>query len=536
MADRTGPATEGTTARAPHGMIATVDPSATRAGLAVLAGGGNAVDAAVAANAVLAVTSQHLCGVGGDLFALVLAPGADRPVVLDASGRAGSGAEPDRLRAEGHTTIPARDDVRAVTVPGVVDGWTALLDRFGTRSLADLLAPAMALAVDGFPVSPTLVDSAPSVRGRAGAAHFTPDGGLAVGATLRRPRLAAALQRLAEGGRDAWYGDVIAPDLVALGEGLFTAADVMAPHADWVEPIVLDAWGQRLWTTPPGTQGYLTITAAHVAAQLDLPADPDDPAWAHLLIEAAKLAGHDRPRVLHEHADLTAHLDPDRLRALAAAVGPTALATAPPTRGGDTTYLCAVDRDGMAVSLIQSNAGGFGSGLVLPGGEVFLHNRGLGFSLQPGHPAELGPGRRPPHTLSPLLVTTPGGGLRAVLGTMGGDSQPQILLQLLARLFHVGQDPRTALGAGRWVLASDEVPAGFATWAAGEDGALPPIVEVEGQAPAAWTDGLAERGHRVRAIPALSSQAGHAQAIVVAEEGLAGAADPRTAIGLAAGN
>jgi gamma-glutamyltranspeptidase / glutathione hydrolase len=348
---------------------------------------------------------------------------------------------------------------------------------------------------------------------------------------MRRPVLARSLRRLAGGGRDEWYGGVIAPGLVAMGEGLLTTADITAAHADWVAPLSLHAWGHTLWTTPPNTQGYLTLTAAHLASLLDLPTDPDDPEWAHLLIEAAKLVGHDRPDVLHEHTDLIHQMEPVRLRILAAHVGRTARRSVAMQRRGDTTYLCVVDAEGTAVSLIQSNAGGFGSGLVLDDVEVFLHNRGVGFSLDPGHPAELGPGRRPPHTLAPLLVTTSDQAFHSVLGTMGGDSQPQILLQLLARTLHAGQAPETALAAGRWVLASDEVPNGFATWANG----FPAVVEVEGQTPVAWEDGLADRGHVVRRTQPMSSGMGHAQMIMATPDGLVGAADPRTGIGTANG-
>ncbi|HUG84589.1 MAG TPA: gamma-glutamyltransferase [Euzebya sp.] len=518
-------------AQARHAMVATVDPTASAAGLAALRQGGTAVDAALAANAVLAVTSQHLCGVGGDLFAIVRPPAGTPPVVLNASGRAGSGADAHALRAQGHRRMPHRDDIRAVTVPGCVDGWVALHQCFGRRPWQDLLAPAIAAATEGFAASPTLAAAAAFCHGRPGAEVFAPARGVSPGMWLRRPRLAASLQRLAQGGREEWYGGVMAPGLVARGEGLFRPTDVTAPHADWVDPLALEAWGQRLWTTPPNTQGYLTITAAHVASRLDLPNDPDDPAWAHLLIEAAKLVGHDREHVLHERSDLTDHLDLRRLGDLATSIGTRARRTTATLHRGDTTCVCVVDADGMAVSLIQSNASGFGSGLVLEAPEVFLHNRGIGFNLRPGHPAELAPGRRPPHTLSPLLITTADGALHSVLGTMGGDSQPQILLQLLARLLHAGQDPAEALAAGRWALVNGGGPPGFSTWAEG----MPTVVEVEGQAPGVWVDALTARGHAVRRTASLSSGMGHAQVITVTARGLAGAADPRTGIGSAIG-
>jgi gamma-glutamyltranspeptidase/glutathione hydrolase len=183
----------------------------------------------------------------------------------------------------------------------------------------------------------------------------------------------------------------------------------------------------------------------------------------------------------------------------------------------------------VAVSLIQSNASGFGSGLVEPNTGINLHNRGLGFNLREGHPAALQPGHRPPHTLCPAMATADGS-LRAVFGTMGGDAQPQILLQLAARLFHYGQTPAAAVDAGRWALQGPAT--GFDTWTSGEA----PTVAIEGQAPAEWLDELARRGHKVSASPAYDSGFGHAHAIVIDSEGFrAGAADPRTLVGTAAG-
>ncbi|MEZ5259357.1 MAG: gamma-glutamyltransferase [Ilumatobacteraceae bacterium] len=202
--------------------------------------------------------------------------------------------------------------------------------------------------------------------------------------------------------------------------------------------------------------------------------------------------------------------------------------TAPPRAPGDTTYLCVVDRDRTGVSLIQSNASGFGSWMVEPSTGVNLHNRGLGFSLVPGHPAEYGPGRRPPHTLAPALVTAPGGRLRTVLGTMGGDAQPQVVLQLLARLLHHGQSPATAIAAGRFAWAGTS---GFDTWAPG--GA--PELRIEGQSPERW-DELSSFGHRSTRVGSFDSGFGHAHLIDVVPNGsLAGAADPRARVGGTAG-
>jgi len=514
--------------RALHAVIATADQLATQAGMAAFSRGGNAVDAAIAANAAIAVTAPHLCGLGGDLFALVHRPGGD-VVALNASGRAGRGADPDGLRADGHTVMPLRHDVRTVTVPGCVDGWMALHERFGSIDLATILAPAIQLAASGFPASPLLVGSlaqldAPARPRFAELLSQATTGG----APVRRPGVARTLESIVSGGRDAFYGGAFGEGLVALGDGYFDADDLAVSQAGWVEPLRATAFGVEVSTMPPNSQGYLTLGALRLVDRLGVPEDPDDPRWAHLLVEAAATAGFDRPDVLHEGADgdgLVAAIearadlvDPER-------AGRRPLATAE----GDTTYLCTADSSGMAVSLIQSNASGFGSWLVEPTTGINLHNRGLGFSLRPGHPAEHRPGARPPHTLCPAMATRDGE-LAAVFGTMGGDAQPQILLQVATRLFAHGDSPADAVASARWALRGRAT--GFDTWTSGR----PPTVVVEGHAPAPWRTGLADRGHAVDVAPAFDSGFGHAHAIVVEAQGtLAAAADPRARVGGAAG-
>jgi gamma-glutamyltranspeptidase/glutathione hydrolase len=295
-------------------------------------------------------------------------------------------------------------------------------------------------------------------------------------------------------------------------------------------------WGHDVWVPPPTSSGYLVASGARIAELAGLAGDaaphPDDPAWAHLVVEAARLAAHDRPAVLHDAADGPALLDPERLAARAARLDPQrALRLGGPAAGGDTTYLCAVDRDGTAVSLIQSNAKDFGAHVAVPGTGVLLHDRGIGFSLEPGHPAEYRPGRRPPHTLAPALVTRPDGSLRAVLGTMGGDAQPQVVLQLLARLLVGGEEPGRAVAAPRAVLAAAGAGGGgFDTWA--DPDAV--VVRVEQHAPAAWAEGLRGRGHAVEVAGFDPAGFGHAHVVEVRDDGIrAGAADPRSMVGAA---
>ena len=521
------------TRHAVSGMVCSVDHLASEAGVAVLRAGGSAADAAVATSAVLAVTTQHMCGMGGDLFAVVHhRRGA--PAVLNASGRAGSGADPDRLLAEGATTMPFRRDIRSVPVPGCVDGWLALHERFGRLPLADVLAPAIDAAERGFPASPTLAQAIALVADVEGAEDYTAQGRVRAGTVVRRPGVARALSAIATGGRGAWYEGEFGEGLLRLGQrpdgtAEYRPEDLARPNADWVDALGLRTFSSDVWTVPPNSQGYLTLAGAWIAEGLPLPDDPDDPAWAHLLVEASRQAGHDRLAVLHDHADGAALLEPSRLRGRRDAVDPQrAVPLGGTYREGGTIHLAAVDRERMGVSLIQSNAADWGAHLVVPGVRVFLQNRGIGFALDPGHPARYGPGRRPPSTLAPALVTTPDGDLHTVIGTMGGDSQPQVLLQLLVRALRAGQGPGRAVAAGRFALAG---PSGFTTWDQRGD----VTVQVEGHAAEGWLPGLVARGHRAVPAPAWSHGFGHAHVITVEDGRLAGASDPRPRTGAASG-
>ena len=513
------------------GMVACADQLATSAGIGVLALGGNAVDAAIAANAAMAVVEPGLCGMGGDLFALVHHDGG--VVALNASGRAGSGVDAGALRRRGLREMPFRHDPVSVTVPGCVSGWVALHDRFGSLPLATLLAPAIRLADAGFPASPLLVGSLAALDdpGRAQLDELVGQA-TAVGARVRRPGVCRTLRAIATDGRDAFYEGEFGRGLVELGGGVLDEADVANAAADWMTPLSVDVWGHTLWGLPPNSQNYLLLAAARIAEMLGLPADPADPSWAHVLVEAAVAAGRDRPRELHADADGEALIESIAGRAGELSLDRASGSTAPAATG-DTTYRCAVDDSGSAVSLIQSNAAGFGSWLVEPATGINLHNRGVGFSLEPGHPAELAPGARPPHTLCAAIATRSEQGLAAVFGTMGGDAQPQILLQLAARLLAGGESPSAAIEAARWVLEpARPESSGFDTWSATGGH----TVAIEDHAPGGWLDGLAARGHRVRSAPGFSGHFGHAHAITVDADGLRrGAADPRTIVGSAAG-
>ncbi len=493
--------------------------------------GGNAADAAVAAGAVMAVVAPHMCGLGGDLFAIVARPGK-APLALNASGRAGSGADAAALRDEGLRRMPFKHDARSVTIPGCVDGLIALHARFGSLGLSELFAPARRLATAGFPVSGGLAEASAGLAAWDRGAAFGSDAALVPGQRIRLPGVGRALDAIAAAGRAGFYQGAAGGELVAIGAGEISEDDLHVSQADWVRPLELPAFGRTLWTVPPNSQGYLALSGAWIAEQAGIPPDLQDGAWAPLLVEAARQAAFDRPAVLHENADGRALIAPERLRPRAAAVRKQASGDlADVYQAGGTTHICVIDGERAGVSLIMSNAADFGSHLVLPGHGIFLHNRGIGFSLDAGHPAEYGPGRRPPHTLSPLIVTDSARKLDTVLGTMGGDAQPQILLQILVRLLHAHQDAGDAVAAPRWAL-SREPTDGFDVW----HSEAPLVVRVENGAPAQWSHALRQRGYEVAEDHGGNDTFGHAQVIQVTADGLlAGAADPRSGDGALVG-
>jgi gamma-glutamyltranspeptidase/glutathione hydrolase len=532
-----------------RGMVTAADHLASTAGLGLLVQGGSAADAAVGAAAVMAVTSPYLCGMGGDMLAVVSAPGVD-PVALLATGRAGSGVDAARLRAEGHAVMPVRGDFRTVPVPGAVDGWLALHHRFGRLPLERVFGPAIELAEEGFVASLMLSLASHLVYEVPGAQELCPDGPLPLEAHVRLPSMARTLQAVVSDGRNGFYGGEFGRNLLELGDGVFVEADLARDFAQWCDPSVLRVWGHDLWTVPAPSQGYLTLASSWIAERVGLGTDPTDPLWAHLIVEASRAAGYDRPEVLHDGAEADFLLHEQRLAKAAERIRPDQAAPSDVTPGtgadasagvrrvadGDTTHLCAVDTDGLGVSLTQSNALDFGSHLVAGSTGIFLHNRGVGFSLVPGHPAELAPGTRPPHTLSPMLATTPDGALSHLIGAMGGDAQPQILQQILARMLHAGQDAATAVAGARVSLVAPSAGPFRLWW--GDD----LQICVERHAPPEWIDGLTDRGHRVIPITAFEPNAvGGAQIIAVARDGagsaeaeaggarhFVGAADPRS--------
>ena len=518
------------TRHASNGMVCTIDHLASGAGVAAIRNGGNAVDAAIAASAVLAVTSQHMCGLGGDLWALVHVPGEKQPYALNASGRSGSGADLAQLKRDGFTEMPFRNDPRSVPVPGCVDGWCTLHKKFGQLTLQEVLQDAIGLAEDGFPISSQCAQATRLLIGVDNTDDYFRSGAPEAGTVICRGGIAQVLKEIAASGREAFYQGDFGDELIRFGAGEYSKQDLTKSQSDWVDPISVDAFGHRIWSPPPNSQGYLCLSAAWIADQLELPKDLSDPLFIHLLAESALQAGFDRPEMLHEHANGSDLLKEERLAPRSNAIRRDQVSSVSTgINPGDTIYLNAVDQNRMGVSLIQSNASGWGALAFMPKTGISLHNRGIGFSTDPNSPAAYGPGRRPPHTLAPTLVENFDGSLKAVVGTMGGDSQPQIVLQLLARLLLFGQSPSEALSAPRWRLAGSN-PTGFHTWADPGD----VVLELEGSAASAES-ALKQLGHRIRTTSAFNSAFGHAHIIEVQDGRLAGAAEPRALIGASSG-
>lgn len=516
---------QGAVAVTPHDL-------ASQAAVDVMAAGGNAVDGMVAANAVLGMVLPTTCGIGGDLFAIVHRPGSDRPDVLNASGRGGAGLDAARLRQEGHTTIPLRRP-DSITVPGCVDGWEALLARHGTRPLADLLAPAIGLGRNGFAVSTELASDLtriePMIGGQPSALALYPDSTPpAAGAVLIRPDLAATLESIATGGRDSFYRGRVAAAITEATSGILDPEDLAGSSADWVEAIGTEVFGLQGWTVPPNSQGYLTLAAAMLIEALDPPADPDDPAFHHAVIEAYRAVAWERDDLVADprHAPLPPErlLDRERILDRLESIDPemVALWPAPGEAPGGTAYFCAIDGDGLAVSMIQSNFTGIGSGISAGDTGVFLHNRGGGFSLVAGHPNEAAPGKRPMHTLSPTLWTR-GDRTALILGTRGGHQQPQYLAQIAALLLHARLTPGEAQAAPRW-HAEGPGPRGS-------------VIAVEQRMSDRVVTGLGDRGHTVEVGPDYPQGWGPVSMIAIDESGTRiGAADPRVTSATAAGD
>lgn len=484
-------------ARAPvlagRGLVATSNPLAAAAGVRMLGAGGSAVDAAIAADAVLGITDPHLTGIGGDCAAIVHAGGAAAPIGLNATGTAPAAATVDAIRRLGHDRMPA-DGPLTVTVPGVVAGWAALHERFGRLPLREVLAPAIDYAVAGVPVAPVTSlmwrRQGPKIhRHTALATHYLVDGDIPLPGFVRRaPALGATLEIIAQEGPEALYRGALGARLsagVRAAGGLLTKEDLADYTPLWVEPVSTVVGGWRLWELPPNTQGVVVLAALNILATI-LPRDIewDTAEYAHAVVEATKLSFELRDAYLGDPAAM--QVDPgfllaeDGMQALAARFDPKRALVGGrtgPQRGG-TVYVAAADHTGMMVSLISSIFMHFGSGVVEPDTGVLLQNRGASFRLNPGHAQTLAPGRRPLHTIIPALAERPGD-IRLCFGVTGADVQPQGHVQVFLGLSRFGMTVQEALDAPRFRLNGDGG------------------VALEAKIRATTRAGLASRGHAV---------------------------------------
>ena len=497
-----------------EGAVAGPHYLASEAGAAVLAAGGNAMDAAIAANLTLGVVAPYYCGYGGDLLAIVWDGEAHG---YRSTGRAPAAATIEVLHAAGVTEMPELGP-HTVTVPGAVQGWFDLLERFGTRDFEELARPAARYAETGFPITSFAAELFDGCRAiYAGYTDFLgayPP--LPAGQRLVQAGLGRTIQLLSREGSDAYYRGVIGEAISSTVQrhgGLLTADDLASHRGEWVAPLRSTFRGAEVLELPPPTQGVAALEALRILDGFDL--EGDTPDRHHLMIEAAKLALVDRDTHVSDPQHM--HIEPEVLfsdewvAARRAAIDP-ARAAAPrpaPARDGGTAYLCAADSAGMLVSLIQSNFLAAGSGVHVPEWGINLQSRGSSFTLDPAHVNALAPSKLPMHTLIPALALRDGGPW-LVFGTMGGHGQAQTHVQVLARMLLDGLDPQEAVAAARW-----NVDPG--TW----------TVAAEDRFGDEWVRDLAGRGHRIRVTRGYDTHMGHAHAIEVCGDSYLAGSDPR---------
>jgi gamma-glutamyltranspeptidase/glutathione hydrolase len=508
---------------APAGMAATSHPLSSQVAIDVLKSGGNAMDAAVAACAVQCVVEPGSTGIGGDCFCLYAPEGSAGVIAFNGSGKAPAGASVDWYRQNGFAEIE-RNTPHSVTVPGAVDAWATLVADHGRKPLAELLRPAIRYAQNGYPIASRVhTDFASAVpllmKDETAARIFLPGGRPpAVGEMHRQPELAATLEKIAKGGRDAFYGGEVMEDILGCLQargGLHTEADFKAVKGDYVEPIATEFRGCRVHECPPNGQGVIALLLLNMMSGIETGDGPINVERIHQELEACRLAY--RARHLYvgdpDFADIPIEglLSEAYARELQGKIDPTR-ANEKPEVGvpshEDTVYITVVDKDRNACSFINTLFSGFGSGLVAPRSGVVLHNRGCGFVLDPESPNRIEGGKRPLHTIIPGMVTRDD---RAVMpfGVMGGQYQSMGHMQFLTGMFDYGLDIQEAMDRPRFMVDPF-------------DGS----VEMEGAVPAEIRDELKKRGHR---LVAPHKPIGGSQAIWIDwDQGvLTGGSDPR---------
>jgi len=509
---------------AKNGMVATSQSLAAQAGLSILRQGGNAVDAAVATAACLTVVEPTSNGIGGDAFALVWMK--DRLYGLNASGPAPMALTLDTVLQKGHTEMP-KNGWLPVTVPGTPSAWGELVSRFGKLSLAEVLAPAIEYAEVGYPVSPVIsrqwalgfkrFSAASGAEFRHWFDTFAPDGHAPVAGELwRSPNHAATLRAIAASNSQDFYQGDLAAKIDAFSKehgGWLRASDLAAYRPEWVEPIRVDYRGYDVWEIPPNGHGLVTLIALNILKGMDFDAKESVETY-HKQIEAIKLAFADGLKYITDARQMKVRVEDLLSDAYAAErrklIGAQALSpiAGSPPKGG-TVYLATADGEGNMVSYIQSNYMGFGSGLVVPGTGIALHNRGCNFSLDPAHANALEPGKKPYHTIIPGFLTKNGQAV-GPFGVMGGFVQPQGHVQMVMNTVDFALNPQASLDAPRWQWTKDKT------------------VEVEHLFPDSIAEALERKGHNIqRTVGNLTM--GRGQIIWRDQHGvLAGGTEPRT--------
>jgi gamma-glutamyltranspeptidase/glutathione hydrolase len=508
-------------------MVASAHPLATLTGIELLKSGGNAADAAVAVNAVLSVTQPHMCGAGGDLFALYYEAASRRVHFLSGAGRSGSRASLEELRRRGLKAVPIVGPP-SVSVPGCVGAWEMLIERFGSCSFGDLLGPAIRYAEGGFPAT-RLLSQAIAERSREiddpGWRRVFLPGGLIpeTGDLFSQPDLALTLRALAKEGSGSFYRGGIAEAIARRleAEGFVTAEDLAAHGGEWGDPIAVSYRGYTIHETPPPTQGVAALMALNLLEGFDVSRIAYHSAeHVHLLVEMVKLAYADRDRWVADPAHVRVPVEgllsksyaARRLRAFDPSKARSYRAGDP---AGDTTGFVIADRRGNMISVIQSLFRPFGSGVVPEGTGVVLQSRGSHFATDRSHPNCLAPSKRPFHTLIAALVTKDE---RPVMGfaTMGAEGQPTFHLQALTNVLDFGMEIQEAIERPRFLMGRFKP----------EDPGRKSL-RLEGRFPKRTVSGLARRGHSVEVVSDFFDQMGHAHGIVAKGDTLMGGADPR---------
>ena len=494
---------------ATHGMVATSHPLAAQVGLDVLKAGGNAVDAAIATNAAMGLMEPTSNGIGGDLYAIVWDAKTQKLYGLNASGRAPARATRAFFRAKKLDAIPTQGPL-SWSVPGCVDGWHELRTKFGSKPLAELLAPTIRYAEEGVPVPEVIAGywrSAERYTNAGIRATFLRDGKAPrAGEVFKNPELANSLRLIAKDGRDGFYKGDIAAKIVAHSDavgGLFIAEDFAKHHSEWVEPVGTNYRGYDVWELPPPGQGIAALQMLNVLEGFDIKAmGPNSPDYWHALIEAKKLAFADRAKYYADPAfgkmPVQAMIGKPYGEARRKLIDPAKASLNVPAGDdllgkAETIYLCVVDKDRNCVSLIQSNYMGFGSGHAAPGTGFGLQNRGCLFALAEDHANRLEPGKRPFHTIIPAMVTKDGKPW-LTFGVMGGDMQPQGHVQVLANLIDFGMNAQSAGETPRMEHVGSATPTGLPEKPPGG------TVQVEPGFPEPLLAELAKRGHLLQKV------------------------------------